>query len=113
MLTITAVFVCFCQVLLLAEEALQPEDRDVAEERKRVLDCQPVVESMVGSPLILHELSKVSHSHSVIWCQTNVFTLRFHFLPIFSSILKSSSPKDYQIIFRTCCENVFCNASLY
>uniref|UniRef100_A0A673N9R6 ATP-binding cassette sub-family A member 3-like n=1 Tax=Sinocyclocheilus rhinocerous TaxID=307959 RepID=A0A673N9R6_9TELE len=46
-------------ILLLAEEALQPEDRDVAEERKRVLECQPVVESMVGSPLILQELSKV------------------------------------------------------
>lgn len=43
----------------MAEEALQPEDRDVAEERKRVLECQPVVESMVGSPLILQELSKV------------------------------------------------------
>uniref|UniRef100_A0A672RSN6 ATP-binding cassette sub-family A member 3-like n=1 Tax=Sinocyclocheilus grahami TaxID=75366 RepID=A0A672RSN6_SINGR len=40
-------------------KALQPEDRDVAEERKRVLECQPVVESMVGSPLILQELSKV------------------------------------------------------
>uniref|UniRef100_A0A673N691 ATP-binding cassette sub-family A member 3-like n=1 Tax=Sinocyclocheilus rhinocerous TaxID=307959 RepID=A0A673N691_9TELE len=39
--------------------SLQPEDRDVAEERKRVLECQPVVESMVGSPLILQELSKV------------------------------------------------------
>uniref|UniRef100_A0A8C1NAB8 ATP-binding cassette, sub-family A (ABC1), member 3b n=1 Tax=Cyprinus carpio TaxID=7962 RepID=A0A8C1NAB8_CYPCA len=49
----------FCQILLLAEEALQPEDRDVAEERKRVLECQPVVDSMVGSPLILQELSKV------------------------------------------------------
>uniref|UniRef100_A0A8C1CH62 ATP-binding cassette, sub-family A (ABC1), member 3b n=1 Tax=Cyprinus carpio carpio TaxID=630221 RepID=A0A8C1CH62_CYPCA len=46
-------------VLLLAEEALQPEDRDVAEERKRVMDCQPVVESMVDSPLILQELCKV------------------------------------------------------
>uniref|UniRef100_A0A671SGN1 ATP-binding cassette sub-family A member 3-like n=1 Tax=Sinocyclocheilus anshuiensis TaxID=1608454 RepID=A0A671SGN1_9TELE len=55
-----SVGVCFfCQILLLAEEALQPEDRDVAEERKRVLECQPVVESMVGSPLILQELSKV------------------------------------------------------
>lgn len=60
MLTITAVGMCFfCQILLLAEEALQPEDRDVAEERKRVLECQPVVDSMVGSPLILQELSKV------------------------------------------------------
>uniref|UniRef100_A0A8C1YM35 ATP-binding cassette, sub-family A (ABC1), member 3b n=1 Tax=Cyprinus carpio TaxID=7962 RepID=A0A8C1YM35_CYPCA len=52
-------FFFFCQILLLAEEALQPEDRDVAEERKRVLECQPVVDSMVGSPLILQELSKV------------------------------------------------------
>uniref|UniRef100_A0A671T656 ABC transporter domain-containing protein n=1 Tax=Sinocyclocheilus anshuiensis TaxID=1608454 RepID=A0A671T656_9TELE len=43
----------------VGEESLQPEDRDVAEERKRVLECQPVVESMVGSPLILQELSKV------------------------------------------------------
>uniref|UniRef100_A0A8C6NK84 ATP binding cassette subfamily A member 3 n=1 Tax=Nothobranchius furzeri TaxID=105023 RepID=A0A8C6NK84_NOTFU len=41
---------------------LLPEDRDVAEERKRVLECQPVVESMVGSPLILQELSKVYSS---------------------------------------------------
>lgn len=47
------------KALLLAEEALQPEDRDVAEERKRVLECQPVVESMVGSPLVVQELSKM------------------------------------------------------
>ncbi|TRY96422.1 hypothetical protein DNTS_021457 [Danionella cerebrum] len=45
--------------LLLAEEVFLPEDKDVAEERKRVHECQPVVESMVGSPLILQELSKV------------------------------------------------------
>ncbi|XP_072225725.1 phospholipid-transporting ATPase ABCA3 [Leuresthes tenuis] len=44
------------------DAALQPEDRDVAEERKRVLECQPLVESMVGSPLILQELSKVYSS---------------------------------------------------
>ncbi|XP_054892052.1 phospholipid-transporting ATPase ABCA3 [Poeciliopsis prolifica] len=50
------------QVTLLDEAAFLPEDRDVAEERKRVLECQPVVESMVGSPLILHELSKVYSS---------------------------------------------------
>ncbi|KAG9340457.1 hypothetical protein JZ751_021570 [Albula glossodonta] len=30
--------------------------------KKRVLECQPVVESMVGSPLILQELSKVYSS---------------------------------------------------
>ncbi|XP_077475481.1 phospholipid-transporting ATPase ABCA3 [Stigmatopora argus] len=36
-----------------------PEDRDVADERKRILECHPVVESMVGSPLVLQELSKV------------------------------------------------------
>lgn len=50
-------FVSKC--MLVREEALQPEDRDVADERKRVLECQPVVESMVGSPLILQELTKV------------------------------------------------------
>uniref|UniRef100_A0A671YNB1 ATP binding cassette subfamily A member 3 n=1 Tax=Sparus aurata TaxID=8175 RepID=A0A671YNB1_SPAAU len=44
------------------DAALTPEDRDVADERKRVLECQPVVESMVGSPLILQELSKVYSS---------------------------------------------------
>uniref|UniRef100_A0A7N9AV36 ATP-binding cassette, sub-family A (ABC1), member 3b n=1 Tax=Mastacembelus armatus TaxID=205130 RepID=A0A7N9AV36_9TELE len=43
-------------------DSLLPEDRDVAEERKRVLECQPVIESMVGSPLILQELSKVYSS---------------------------------------------------
>ncbi|KAG7261800.1 hypothetical protein CRUP_037406, partial [Coryphaenoides rupestris] len=44
---------------LLDEGVLHPEDRDVADERKRVLDCQPVIESMVGSPLVLQELTKV------------------------------------------------------
>ena len=48
-----------CQLPLIEDAALLPEDRDVAEERKRVLECQPIVESMVGSPLILQELSKV------------------------------------------------------
>lgn len=47
------------QLPLLEDAALLPEDRDVAEERKRVLECQPMVESMMGSPLILQELSKV------------------------------------------------------
>ena len=50
---------CVCQLPLIEDAALLPEDRDVAEERKRVLECQPIVESMVGSPLILQELSKV------------------------------------------------------
>ncbi|KAL7377816.1 hypothetical protein ABVT39_004728 [Epinephelus coioides] len=50
------------QLPLIEDAALLPEDRDVAEERKRVLECQPVVESMVGSPLILQELSKVYSS---------------------------------------------------
>ncbi|XP_059204278.1 phospholipid-transporting ATPase ABCA3 [Centropristis striata] len=50
------------QLPLIEDAALQPEDRDVADERKRVLECQPVVESMVGSPLILQELSKVYSS---------------------------------------------------
>uniref|UniRef100_A0A7N8WM15 ATP-binding cassette, sub-family A (ABC1), member 3b n=1 Tax=Mastacembelus armatus TaxID=205130 RepID=A0A7N8WM15_9TELE len=50
------------QLPLIEDAALLPEDRDVAEERKRVLECQPVIESMVGSPLILQELSKVYSS---------------------------------------------------
>ncbi|KAF6732548.1 ATP-binding cassette sub-family A member 3 [Oryzias melastigma] len=50
------------QLPLIEDAALVPEDRDVAEERKRVLECQPMVESMVGSPLILQELSKVYSS---------------------------------------------------
>lgn len=51
-------FLCV-QLPLIQDAAILPEDRDVAEERKRVLECQPVVESMVGSPLVLQELSKV------------------------------------------------------
>uniref|UniRef100_A0A674DGK4 ATP binding cassette subfamily A member 3 n=1 Tax=Salmo trutta TaxID=8032 RepID=A0A674DGK4_SALTR len=47
------------QLPLMGDAALLPEDRDVAEERKRVLECSPIVESMVGSPLILQDLSKV------------------------------------------------------
>uniref|UniRef100_A0A8C7LC43 ATP binding cassette subfamily A member 3 n=1 Tax=Oncorhynchus kisutch TaxID=8019 RepID=A0A8C7LC43_ONCKI len=50
------------QLPLMGDAALLPEDRDVAEERKRVLECQPIVESMVGSPLILQDLSKVQQS---------------------------------------------------
>uniref|UniRef100_A0A4W4H932 ABC transporter domain-containing protein n=1 Tax=Electrophorus electricus TaxID=8005 RepID=A0A4W4H932_ELEEL len=53
------VLLSICRRHRKVNEALQPEDRDVAEERKRVLECQPVVESMVGSPLILQELTKV------------------------------------------------------
>lgn len=48
-----------CQLPLIQDSAVIPEDRDVAEERKRVLECQPVLESMVSSPLILQQLSKV------------------------------------------------------
>lgn len=55
------------QLPLIEDAAVLPEDRDVAEERKRVLDCQPVLESMVGSPLILQELSKVRKQRR---CQT-------------------------------------------
>lgn len=50
------------QLPLIEDSAVLQEDRDVADERKRVLECQPVVESMVGSPLILQELSKVYSS---------------------------------------------------
>uniref|UniRef100_A0A672IQE2 ABC transporter domain-containing protein n=1 Tax=Salarias fasciatus TaxID=181472 RepID=A0A672IQE2_SALFA len=50
------------QFPLIEDAGLQPEDRDVADERKRVLECQPVVESMVGSPLVVQELTKVYSS---------------------------------------------------
>ncbi|KAG9264555.1 ATP-binding cassette sub-family A member 3 [Astyanax mexicanus] len=56
-------FLNLCRIrrkdVLVLDEPLQHEDRDVADERKRVLECQPMVESMVGSPLILQELTKV------------------------------------------------------
>lgn len=55
----------------VGEEAFQPEDRDVADERKRVLECQPVVESMVGSPLILQELTKVFMKLHSCFCSMN------------------------------------------
>ncbi|XP_023666396.2 phospholipid-transporting ATPase ABCA3 [Paramormyrops kingsleyae] len=54
------------KMLLLGASSLQPEDRDVAEERKRVLECQPAVESMVGSPLVLQELTKVYSSGAAL-----------------------------------------------
>lgn len=54
------------QLPLMGDPALLPEDRDVAEERKRVLECSPIVESMVGSPLILQDLSKVYSSGETV-----------------------------------------------
>lgn len=50
---------CVSQLPIIQDAAVIPEDRDVAEERKRVLECQPMLESMVSSPLILQQLSKV------------------------------------------------------
>lgn len=47
------------QLPLIQDSGVIPEDRDVAEERKRVLECQPMLESMINSPLILQQLSKV------------------------------------------------------
>ncbi|CAB1350110.1 unnamed protein product, partial [Coregonus sp. 'balchen'] len=64
---ITLLFIIEMQCLpLIGDVALLPEDRDVAEERKRVLECQPIVESMVGSPLILQDLSKVYSSGETV-----------------------------------------------
>lgn len=40
----------------------------MAEERKRVLECQAIVESMVGSPLVIQELSKVWRHRDSIPC---------------------------------------------
>lgn len=50
------------QLRLIQDAAVIPEDRDVAEERKKVLECQPMLESMVSSPLILQQLGKVRRS---------------------------------------------------
>uniref|UniRef100_A0A8C5A8T7 ABC transporter domain-containing protein n=1 Tax=Gadus morhua TaxID=8049 RepID=A0A8C5A8T7_GADMO len=52
--------------VLLEDGVLHPEDRDVADERKRVSDCQPVIESMVGSPLVLQELTKVYSAEGLL-----------------------------------------------
>lgn len=59
----------------VGEEAFQPEDRDVADERKRVLECQPVVESMVGSPLILQELTKVIIRLHSFFCNSKCMSI--------------------------------------
>lgn len=55
----------------MVDAALLPEDSDVADERKRVFECQPVLESMMGSPLILQELSKVNiaQPHCLVKCK--------------------------------------------
>ncbi|KAK1877293.1 ATP-binding cassette sub-family A member 3 [Dissostichus eleginoides] len=63
---VTSLFRRHKQFAHTEDAALLPEDRDVAEERKRVLECQPVVESMVGSPLVMQELSKVYSSGSTL-----------------------------------------------
>lgn len=67
-------FVCVRtpQLPLIEDGAVLPEDRDVADERKRVLECQAVVESMVGSPLILQELSKVRSA--AVCCHTEAMS---------------------------------------
>ncbi|KAJ3601486.1 hypothetical protein NHX12_032454 [Muraenolepis orangiensis] len=44
----------------------QPEDSDVADERKKIMDCQPIIESMVGSPLVLQELTKMYSGESLL-----------------------------------------------
>uniref|UniRef100_A0A8C1UZZ2 ATP binding cassette subfamily A member 3 n=1 Tax=Cyprinus carpio TaxID=7962 RepID=A0A8C1UZZ2_CYPCA len=51
---------CVHILLNLCRRPLQPEDRDVAEERKRVMDCQPVVESMVDSGQSLLAVDRLS-----------------------------------------------------
>uniref|UniRef100_A0A3B4B911 ABC transporter domain-containing protein n=1 Tax=Periophthalmus magnuspinnatus TaxID=409849 RepID=A0A3B4B911_9GOBI len=68
--TLHRLITTFCmrrrQFPLLVNAALLPEDSDVADERKRVFECQPVIESMMGSPLILQELSKYSSGGNLL-----------------------------------------------
>ncbi|XP_078519131.1 phospholipid-transporting ATPase ABCA3 [Lissotriton helveticus] len=46
-------------VLLREEMAVVPEDWDVADERKKVLESPPEQIAMLGSPLVIRELTKV------------------------------------------------------
>lgn len=78
-----------CQLPLIEDAALVPEDRDVAEERKRVLECQPMMESMVGSPLILQELSKVLLHHWVA-------------VPLFAKMLVERIPFTFPVFLFLC-----------
>uniref|UniRef100_A0AAY4BAQ1 ABC transporter domain-containing protein n=1 Tax=Denticeps clupeoides TaxID=299321 RepID=A0AAY4BAQ1_9TELE len=65
--TVQKLFSAICRTRRKALQSdTQQEDGDVAEERKRVLQCQPAVESMMGSPLILQELSKVLYCISLL-----------------------------------------------
>lgn len=52
------VFPCV-QVALLNRVSVLPEDRDVADERKKVLESPPELLSSLSSPLVIKELTKV------------------------------------------------------
>lgn len=47
------------QVALLNRVSVLPEDRDVADERKKVLESPPELLSSLSSPLVIKELTKV------------------------------------------------------
>lgn len=47
------------QVALLNSVSVLPEDRDVADERKKVLESPPELLSSLSSPLVIKELTKV------------------------------------------------------
>uniref|UniRef100_A0A8D0GV65 ABC transporter domain-containing protein n=1 Tax=Sphenodon punctatus TaxID=8508 RepID=A0A8D0GV65_SPHPU len=49
-------------VMLLNRAPMMPEDRDVADERKKVLESPPEVLSSLSSPLVIKELTKVYNS---------------------------------------------------
>lgn len=50
------------QVALLNRVSVLPEDRDVADERKKVLESPPELLSSLSSPLVIKELTKVYDS---------------------------------------------------
>lgn len=58
---------CPCiQVALLNRVSVLPEDRDVADERKKVLESPPELLSSLSSPLVIKELTKVRRAWSVL-----------------------------------------------
>lgn len=56
------------QMLLLNRVPVLPEDRDVADERKKVLESPPELLASLSSPLVIKELTKVSWEIVVLSC---------------------------------------------
>lgn len=51
---------------LLNRVSVLPEDRDVADERKKVLESPPELLSSLSSPLVIKELTKVRKAWPIL-----------------------------------------------